>query len=265
MNLKIKKTVFILVVIINIIACNSGPKIVDPYSNNGNSEENNNATYTPLKKETKSISKTILHTVKINKVLKTTRYLYMNVTENDAQFWIATRIMDVTVGETYYYKGGLLKTNYESKDFDKVFDKIYLISGSLVAANHSTNPNGLSNNFKPKKQYTEANKPVNSLGKKIEIAGSMKISDLIKNAKKLAGKKVQISGICVKSNPNIMKTNWLHIKDGSKDDYDLVVTSNTFIPEGDAIITIEATVTLNKDFGAGYTYALILENGTIVP
>ena len=31
------------------------------------------------------------------------------------------------------------------------------------------------------------------------------------------------------------------------------------------MITIKATVTLNKDFGAGYKYDLILENGIIIP
>jgi len=61
-----------------------------------------------------------------------------------------------------------------------------------------------------------------------------------------------------------MKRNWIHLKDGSKDDFDLVITSDTFVPEG-KVVTIKATVTLNKDFGAGYKYDLILENGTIVP
>jgi len=28
---------------------------------------------------------------------------------------------------------------------------------------------------------------------------------------------------------------------------------------------MKATVSLNKDFGAGYTYDLILENGVLVP
>lgn len=59
-----------------------------------------------------------------------------------------------------------------------------------------------------------------------------------------------------------MERNWIHLKDGTKNDFDLVVTSDTFVPEG-SIITVKALVSLNKDFGAGYTYDLILENGTI--
>ena len=60
-----------------------------------------------------------------------------------------------------------------------------------------------------------------------------------------------------------MKRNWIHLQDGSKDDFDLVVTSNAFVPEG-TIVTIKAKVVLNKDFGAGYRYDLILEDGIVV-
>ena len=71
---------------------------------------------------------------------------------------------------------------------------------------------------------------------------------MVKDPKKYEGKTVQISGKCVKVNPNIMNRNWLHIKDGTKDDFDLVITSDTFFPEGSEV-TMKATVVLNKDFG----------------
>jgi hypothetical protein len=60
-----------------------------------------------------------------------------------------------------------------------------------------------------------------------------------------------------------MDRNWIHLQDGSNDDFDMVITSNTFVPEGE-MITIRAVVSLNRDFGAGYKYDLILENGTLV-
>jgi len=202
-----------------------------------------------------------LHTVKVNEILKTQRYLYLNVSEKGAvePFWIATRIMDVTVGETYFYKGGLLKTNFESKEFNKVFDKIYLVSSNLVLANHATNPDF---------QNTAANvqadvNPTKTTQKQVAVKGSIKIAELVKNAKKYEGKTVQISGTCKKLNASIMGKNWIHLADGSKDSYDLVVTSTELVNEGD-FVTIKAVVTLNKDFGAGYKYDLILENGTLV-
>lgn len=202
-----------------------------------------------------------LHTVKINEILKTQRYLYLNVSEKGAvePFWIATRIMDVTVGETYFYKGGLLKTNFESKEFNKVFDKIYLVSSNLVLANHATNPD-----FQNKAANVQADvKLTKTAQKQVAVKGSIKIAELVKNAKKYEGKTVQISGTCKKLNASIMGKNWIHLADGSKDSYDLVVTTTELVNEGD-FVTIKAVVTLNKDFGAGYKYDLILENGMLV-
>ena len=60
-----------------------------------------------------------------------------------------------------------------------------------------------------------------------------------------------------------MGRNWIHIKDGSKDDYDLVITSDIVVPQGQ-LITMTGTVTLNKDFGASYKYDIIIENGVLV-
>ena len=77
-----------------------------------------------------------LHKVKVLEVLPAQRYVYLQVQENDGPFWIATRKMEVSKGEIYFYRGGLLKTNFESKEYNKVFDEIYLVS-SLVAEDHS--------------------------------------------------------------------------------------------------------------------------------
>ncbi|MFK5959138.1 MAG: GW dipeptide domain-containing protein [Lutibacter sp.] len=261
---KIRNIALIIILIVNLVGCNNGPKIIESTNKTPQSEKNS-GIFSDENSTTIDTFKTDLHTVEVNEILETSKYLYMNVTENGEKFWIATRLMDITIGETYYYKGGLLKTNYESKDFNRVFKKIYLISGSLVAANHSSSSNTTSSKLLTKKKTTKATKaPIKTIATKIEVKGSMKIAELVKNAKKLEGKIVQISGVCVKSNANIMNRNWIHLKDGSKDDFDLVVTTDTFIPE-DAIITLKATVTLNKDFGAGYKYDLILENGTIIP
>ncbi len=68
--------------------------------------------------------------------MPTDRYVYLRVSEGKHEFWIATRKQEVEKGSIYYYKGGLLKTHFESKEYQKVFDTIYLVS-SLVPENHS--------------------------------------------------------------------------------------------------------------------------------
>ena len=204
-----------------------------------------------------------LHTVVVGEVLPTQKYVYLNVNEGGKTFWIAAAKQDVKVGETYFYRDGLLKTNFESKEYNRVFDSIYLVS-KLVAENHANEAGNLKADFSETatKTATKEDIPTHT-NEVIEHKGSIKIAELVSDPAAYEGKTVQITGKCVKVNPNIMNRNWIHLKDGSKDDFDLVITSNTFVPEGQ-IVTMRAEVSLNRDFGAGYRYDLILENGTII-
>ena len=263
MILKYRFTLITAVFLIISTSCNNGPKVIQSTNGTNNSEGDKGIFYEEpsIQLNTNQDVNNDLHTVVVTEILKTTKYVYLKVKENGEEFWIATRKQNVNIGETYFYKGGLLKTNFESKEHDKVFEKIYLVT-SLVQSNHGNTKSSSNLDIKESKQ-TKNEKSTTNQETKTDRSGSIQIAELVENYKKYEGKTVQVSGKCVKINPNIMGINWIHIKDGSKDDYDLVITSNTFVPEG-SMITMKATVTLNKDFGAGYKYDLILENGIIV-
>lgn len=64
----------------------------------------------------------------------------------------------------------------------------------------------------------------------------------------------------VKYNANILGKNWLHIQDGTGSDgsNDLLVTTKSEAKRGDTVL-IEGVVALNKDFGSGYKYKLLVE------
>ncbi len=60
-----------------------------------------------------------------------------------------------------------------------------------------------------------------------------------------------------------MNRNWIHLQDGTADKNDLTVTTAENISLG-GIVTVEGTIALNKDFGAGYRYDLIMEGAVVV-
>jgi hypothetical protein len=261
------KSILIITIVLVFISCNNKPKVITSNAENENSSQSSGifsgeSSNDVPSKQNATLSNDV-HTVVVNEVLPTEKYVYLNVNEGDDKFWIATRKIDVKVGKTYYYKGGLLKTNFESKEYNRTFEKVYLIT-NLVESNHGNN-SGVLNSSKPTiKQETPAKAKIETHTEKIvQHKGSIKIAELVKDPKKYEGKTVQLTGICTKINAGIMNRNWIHLKDGSKDDFDLIITSDAFIPEGKTI-TIKALVTLNKDFGAGYTYDLILENGIVI-
>jgi GW (Gly-Tryp) dipeptide domain len=256
-------------IIATVISCNNGPKVITastsepPKTTSGIFSEEPTTESPNLVPSSNGSFTDNLHTVVATETLNTKKYVYINVTEEGKQFWIATAKQPIDIGKTYYYRSPLLKTNFESREHNRVFDTIYLVS-NLVSHNHGTG------NLKA--DFSETNTtPESSQKQAIEThtntpithKGSIKIAELVANPKQYEGKTVQLSGRVTKVNPNIMNRNWLHLKDGSKDDYDLVITSNTFVPEGETI-TIKAKVSLNQDFGAGYRYDLILEDGILI-
>lgn len=262
------KSLLVVIVAFVFLGCNNKPKVI-PLTTDDNNPNTASGIFSGsgLSESNVDFNETTsneFHTVVVNEILPTSKYVYLNVTEGEEKYWLATRSIEAKIGETYYYKGGLLKTNFESKEYNRVFEKVYLI-GSLVSANHGNTAKAevVGDYSNTNQGYAQKEDIPMHTEKIVQRQGSMKIADLVKNPKKYEGQTIQLDGICTKINAGIMDRNWIHIKDGSQDDYDLVVTSDVFVPEGSAF-TIKAVVVLNKDFGAGYKYDLILEQGAII-
>ncbi len=259
--MKLNKSIGIFIItLLFASSCKQGPKIISTPVDEGSIEQSSGIFSEDNNVESSSMSNSSIasgvHTVTVEEVLPTSKYVYLNVKEGDESFWIATLKQEVQVGETYFFRDGLLKTNFESKEYNRVFETVYLVS-NLVLANHSNSSALSQNSTKP------AQNSASSSSKMIDQEGSLSIAEIVENPTEYVGKTVQISGACVKVNPNIMGRNWIHLKDGSKDDYDLVITSDIAVPEGQ-IVTMTGVVTLDKDFGAGYKYEIIIEEGKLV-
>ena len=80
----------------------------------------------------------------------------------------------------------------------------------------------------------------------------------------LSGKAVQVSGKVVKVNNGIMGRNFVHVRDGSGDQAtnNLIVTSKDTAAVGDEVV-VTGNVKLDRDFGSGYMYPLLVEDATI--
>ena len=84
---------------------------------------------------------------------------------------------------------------------------------------------------------------------------------------RLVGQTVRVRGVVAKANLGVMSKNWLHLQDGSGDPtlgtHDLTVTTDATAAVGDTV-TVTGVGAINRDVGAGYTYALLLEDGRLV-
>jgi hypothetical protein len=94
--------------------------------------------------------------------------------------------------------------------------------------------------------------------------GGQTVSEIITGRQSLAGKQVQVRAKVVKFTANILGKNWLHVRDGSGEEgtNDLIVTSATTVNVGDVVL-IRGIVSVDRNFGFGLTYPVIIENADV--
>jgi hypothetical protein len=233
------------------VACNSKPRVVEQVDQNITHPQN----ASPGEDLSMQVRKVVA-----GEVMQAEKYTYVQVTdEAGEQYWVAVPSQSIESGVTYYYKGGLLKRNFESKEFNRVFETLYLIAG---LSNHplGEESSALDQAF-AKLQQAESPSENTQVD---PIEGSISLADLFSNPKKFEGKTVVVQGKCVKVNNQIMGRNWIHIQDGSgeNENLDLTVTTSSVVEIG-SVVTIEGTIALNRDFGAGYRYNVIMEDARL--
>ena len=194
-----------------------------------------------------------VHQIVVEETIQVSGYTYIRAKEGDKDYWMAVTTMDVKPGETLYYEGSMEMKNFESKELKRKFDSILFVeSASRIP------PANAGNGIKASPQKPIIEKENISIS---AVAGGATIAQIFSNVNAYANKIVKVKGKVVKVNNGIMRTNWIHIQDGTSadPDFDLTVTTNDLVNVGD-IVTFEGSLVLNKDFGYGYSYKVLLEN-----
>jgi len=201
-----------------------------------------------------------VHEVTAEEVIQATSYTYVRVTEDSKETWIAISRQEVEKGKLYYYEPSVEMNDFVSKELKRTFKSIVFVD------KFSAQP--ITNVKAPVENTSKGNQPaVAKEGIKVTPAeGGISIADLYSKKDSYAGKTVKIRGEVVKFNAEIMGKNWIHLQDGtnSNGSFDIAVTTSDVTKVGD-VVTVEGSVTLKKDFGAGYFYEVIIENGKLVP
>jgi hypothetical protein len=154
----------------------------------------------------------------------------------------------------------MLMTKFESKSLKRTFDEVYFgtLTPSGTAEGGGDNP------------HAGVSQPVAVEVGKVEKAtgtDARTVAEAWAQKSTLVGKTVSIRGIVVKYNAAVMGKNWIHLQDGSGDagkgTNDITVTSMEEVAKGQTV-TLKGTLRTNKDFGSGYSYAIIVEDAKVV-
>ena len=150
--------------------------------------------------------------------------------------------------------------DFNSKELDMTFASVIFLEG--VYSSEASLLSGDGRSGSP--QIT--NSTSSAIDSIIEPAeGGITLAELMANKSNYAGKKVKLKGKVVKYNAGIMGKNWLHLQDGTSnaDENDITVTTNMTVNVGD-IITAEGVIAIDKDFGAGYLYSILMEDAELL-
>ncbi len=206
-------------------------------------------------------------------------YTYTLVTADQGEVWAAARKFTVAVGDTVELTGLQPMRNFRSSKLDRVFEEIFFVGLAKVigegasVSDTATQPptTALPPGHPPiggsAPLQDKSNPSLTSKLSQVErLAGGVTVAELFAKKAELAGKIVKFRGRVVKASRMILGSNWLHIQDGTgaPGTNDITVTSKKDFAAVGSIVVIEGTLGIDKDFGAGYSYGVIVENATVV-
>jgi len=197
--------------------------------------------------------------------MDTETYTYIKVDTGQDEFWAATGRFEVDVGDTVTVPLDTPMENFHSDTLDRDFPLIYFASRVMREGETAQAASAMPASHPP---ITGAAPAAGSVAvEPVEAAeGGMTVAAVWDGRAKLAGSTVTVRGRVVKFNGGILGRNWLHLQDGTGDatqgTHDLTVTTDATAAVG-AVVTVTGSVVVDQDFGAGYTYPILVENASV--
>ncbi len=207
----------------------------------------------------------------VKETMDAASYTYVLVESEGKEFWAAGPKTALKVGDKIEVPTGSLMVDFHSKTLDRTFPEIdfvssFMIAGGDNAAGLDPHEGKMVANAHAKAKADAGEQPAPVVANVAKLDGGLTIAEVYAQRAELHGKEVALRGQVVKFNAQIMGSNWIHIQDGSGDSAkgtnDLTVTTSAVVKVGDVVV-VKGPLSSDKDFGAGYKFAAIVENGTV--
>jgi hypothetical protein len=222
-----------------------------------------------------SVSGTVLET------MDASDYTYMRLKTPGGEIWTAVNKTKVATGDAVTVANAMTMDGFQSRTLNRTFDKILfgvLATPGTAAAGSAPAPiadHAPATGAPPTKDQMAAQHgqaaggPADAPDVKVPKAGGANaktVAELWAQRAALKGREITVQAKVVKVNASVMGRNWLHVRDGSGSkaakDNDLTVTTDATAKVGD-VVTVTGIVAVDKDFGAGYAYPVIVENAKL--
>jgi hypothetical protein len=189
------------------------------------------------------ISGTVLET------LESGGFTYVRFSTPKGERWAAIGRVDLARGATITIAPTMEADRFASQPLKRSFDN--LIFGTLA---------GVASSDKGAEVAPPASLPTMA---KAEGEHARTIAEIWAGQAAIRdGQPVVVRGTVVKVLRGIMDRNWIHLRDGSGKNDEITVTSHD-APSVGSIVTATGSLHRNRDFGSGYSYAVLIEEAKI--
>jgi hypothetical protein len=211
----------------------------------------------PTDPESRAVAGTVVSTMNVS------NYTYVEIDTGEGIVWAAGPTTELTEGDLVFVHDPGPMRNFHSTSLNRSFDLIYFGSSFQV---HGRGFATQTDPSEPPPGEKEAS--ASEISSVEQAEGGETIGAIFERKAELVGREVTVRGKVVKSNAGIMGRNWIHLRDGTsgpEGNDDLTVTSpssSAVAKVGDTVL-VRGTVVLEKDFGYGYRYDLLIEDATV--
>lgn len=181
-------------------------------------------------------------------------YTYVHLKTDKGSVWAAGPKTRINKSDKVSFIGKVAMIDFYSKSLDRKFKNIYFVDAFII--------NGVKAGAMVIDPHKKIKQPEATKLKTFEKAKNGKtIAEILKNKDTLAGKIVKVRGQVSKYTAGVMGKNWLHIRDSSSDQ-DITITTDTSAKLND-IVLAEGKLILNKNYGYGYVYEVLIEDAKL--
>lgn len=193
-------------------------------------------------------------------------YTYLRLATPSGETWAAVSKTPVNLGSRVRIDGATRMENFASPTLKRTFPEIYF--GTLAKSDGSLPPGHpvIAPQSSPHAPTGVSAAPELRLVKVPRAPGPAghTIAELYAQQGGLKDRRVRVRGQVTKVTAGVLGKNFIHLRDGSDAEHDLVVTTQAQTQIGE-LITLEGSLRLNVDLGIGYKFALLLEDASALP
>jgi hypothetical protein len=233
---------------------------------------------------------------KVLEKIDVSQYSYLKLKSASGEVWTAVQRTDKKVGDEVGVGNAFPMQGFESKELNRKFDVVYFgtlagpggevaamppamgggamgggamgggaMAGGAMGGGAEAQPSPAQ---MAAQHQAAATGPTDVKVQKVTKASGAEartVEEIWSQREKLKGKPVTVRGQVVKFTP-VMGKNFVHLRDGSgttdKKNNDVTITTADNAAVGE-VVTAKGVIAIDKDFGSGYSYPVMIEDAKV--